>query len=291
MHDVVIKHKDAKFTVGLVQEEKYFQQTVRGQHYAPVYDGRVFDYLAHRVVARGKARFDNRIVIAGPPRTGKSTIACTWARRIDPDFPVENVSFRLADYKDRLASLPPADPVKGKWPMAVLDESGVDLYSKDWATRHVKDMVKVFQIIGMKRLTMMMCLPHRNLLAKDMRDEMHWWINTCMDDDELRGYCEVRYAKPNPWATPYWNPLFGIVYDELNDSWWREYESYKNDFIEEYTRTAPVEPTEREKHLVRQRDVAIVELRKRGFSAQQVETIIGVKNVTRLERKIKSQGA
>jgi hypothetical protein len=272
--DVEIKHKGQTFVVGQIDESRYFQQNVRGSHYAPVYDARAFDYLAYRVIRRGKNRFDNRIVIAGPPRTGKTTIACTWARKIDLDFPVENVTFRLDDYKKCLASLPPADPQRGKFPVAILDESGVDLYSKDWATVWVKAMAKVFQIVGKKRLTMIMNLPHRNLLAKDLRDAMHFWVNTSVED-ELRGYAEVRESKANPWTTPYWNPLFGIVFEEMTGKWWDEYEKRKDEFIDEYTSQESAPMNQRIQRISEQRDRALKALRE-NHTLREIETLTGM---------------
>jgi Fe-S cluster biosynthesis and repair protein YggX len=274
MKDVPIKFKGQVFIVGLVDEARYFQQNVRGEHYAPVYDSRAFDYLAYRLIRRGKNKFDNRIVIAGPPRTGKTTIACTWAKKIDPDFPVENVTFRLDDFKKCLNELPAADPEHEKFPVAILDESGVDLYAKDWATTWVKAMAKVFQIVGKKRLTMIMNLPHRNLLAKDMRDAMHFWVNTSIED-EMRGYCEVREAKANPWTTPYWNPLFGVVFEEMSGKWWNEYEKRKDEFIDEYTSQESAPMNQRIHKLMEQRDLAIKALRK-NHTLREIEDLTGV---------------
>lgn len=269
-----IKFKGQSFPVGLIDEARYFQQNVRGAHYAPVYDSRAFDYLAWRVIRRGKNKFDNRIVIAGPPRTGKTTIACTWARKIDPDFPVENVTFRLDDYKKCLASLPQADPAHDKFPVAILDESGVDLYSKDWATVWVKAMAKVFQIVGKKRLTMIMNLPHRNMLAKDMRDAMHFWVNTSIED-ELRGYAEVRESKANAWTTPYWNPLFGIVFEEMTGKWWDSYEKLKDEFIDEYTSQDSAPINQRLQRIMDQRDRALKALRG-SHTLREIETLTGM---------------
>lgn len=276
MKDVVIKHKGKPFTVGLIDEARYFQQNVRGAHYAPVYDSRSFDYLAYRLMKRGRNYFDNRIVIAGPPRTGKSTIAVTWAKRIDPDFSIDNVAFRLEDFRKRIADLPNADPENGVFPIAILDESGVDLYAKDWATRMVKDMVKVFGICGKKRLTMFLVLPHRNLLTKDMRDEMHFWVNTIVED-ELRGYAEVRESKPSPWNAPYWKPLFGLVFEEQTGEWWDAYEKKKDDFIDHFTRQDPVVIPRRVELLTKQRDAAIKELRRiPGYTLKKIEEVTGV---------------
>lgn len=286
MQEVTIKHKKDSFTVGLIDEARYFQQNVRGAHYAPVYDSRAFDYLCSRITRRSSNYFDNRIVIAGPPRTGKTTIACTIARKIDPNFPVENVTFRLEDFRKTLSSLPPADPGKGVYPMAILDESGVDLYAKDWATRVVKDMAKVFQIVGKKRLTMFLVLPHRNLLTKDIRDEMHFWINTIVED-EYRGFAEVREAKPSPWSAPYWKPLFGIVFDEMKDDWWAEYEQRKDIFIEQYTSQETEALPRRTETLIKQRDKCIIALRRQGLSLREIEKICGINTswISRIEQE------
>jgi hypothetical protein len=282
--DAVVKYKNQSFTVGVIEDSHYFQTNKRGSHYAPVYDDRAFDYLAYRVKRRIHNRFDNRIVNAGPPRTGKTTISVTWARKIDPDFPVENVSFRLADFRKTLSSLPPADPEHDKYPLAILDESGVDLYAKDWATRLVKDMSKVFQICGKKRLTMFLNLPHRNLLTKDMRDEMHFWINT-QTMEEYRGFAAVREAEPSDWYSPYWKPLFGLVFDEIKDKWWSEYEKRKDEFIEEYTSQETVLTPVRIQKLMSQRDKCIAELRRRGVTLREIENISGLhtSGISRIE--------
>jgi hypothetical protein len=276
MKEVEIEYKGRSFTVGLIEEQRYFQQNIRGNHYAPVYDPRAFDYLAWRVIRRNQRKYDNRILIAGPVRSGKSTIAATWAKRIDPDIPVENFAFRLADFKKLLNSLPDADPEHGIFPIAVLDESGVDLYSKDWATVWVKSMAKVFQIIGKKRLTMILDLPHKNLLAKDMLNQMRFWVNTD-DDEDLRGYAEVRLSKANPWTSPYWNPLMGIIYDELKGKWWNEYESAKDDFIDDYTAEEEGTVPHRIQKLMQQRDAALRELRK-NHTLREIEDVTGVNN-------------
>lgn len=264
-----------KFTVGMLQPSYKAQSDRYGDVFVPVYDSRIYDYMAYRVKRRVGKKLDNRIVLAGPPRSGKTTDAATWARRIDPDFPVEHVSFRLADFRQDLASLPDADPERGVFPIAVLDESGVDLYAKDWAKRIVKEMVKVFQIVGKKRLTMIMSLPHRNLLTKDMRDAMHFWVNTRLLH-ENRGFAEFREASESPWYAPYWEALFGFVSEELTGRWWNEYEKRKDEFIDKFTSLEPVTVPERIQKLLRQRNSLIRELAKRGVSYRAIEGICGV---------------
>lgn len=280
MKDVLIKYRGEEFEVGLIDEKHYFQSDKKGSpSYAPIYDERAIEYLGARLKRRTVNRYDNRVVTAGPPRTGKTTLTANWARTIDPDFPVENVAFRLSDYKKILSSLRPADPEHGYYPMSVLDESGVDLYAKDWATLWVKDMAKVFQIVGKKRLTMFMNLPHRNLLAKDMRDAMHFWANT-VADEEYRGFAEIREACPSIWFAPYWKPLFGVIFNEVTGKWWQDYESAKDDFIEDFTKQPAQEIPERVQRLTAQRDASIKLARRLGASQRDLVEVTSLEQTT-----------
>lgn len=234
------------FTVGLISEDFNIGGSRKGKNIVPVYDNRVTDYIAEMAKKRIHHKFDARVLISGPVRTGKSTTAIAIARAIDPDFPAENIAFRLEDFREILSRLPSADPEKGIYPCAILDESGVDLYSKDWQMRLVKEMAKVFQIIGKKNLTMIMCLPHRLLLTKDIREQMHIWVNTRTDLDGERGFAELREAVENIWQLEvFWKPLCGFCFDEIADDFWKAYELRKDVFITEFIATAAERKPER----------------------------------------------
>lgn len=275
MNDTTIEYRRQQFQVGLVQEAKYFQSNVTGNHYAPVYDSRAFDYLAYRARKRGKLAYDNRILITGPVRTGKSTIAATWARAIDPDFPIENVAFRLADFLKVMNDLPAASPTNDVFPVAILDESGVDLYRHDWASIWVKNMAKVFQIVGKKQLTVILNLPHKDMLATNIANQMKFWITTLDDEEEMRGYAEVRLSKYNLWGPPYWNPLFGIMFEQLSDKWWSSYEGFKDEFINAFLAEEATTESIRLKKVREQRDIALQELKKH-MTIREIEDLTGV---------------
>lgn len=264
--------------VGLISDEYNIGGTRRGKNIVPVYDGTVVDYIAEMAKKRVHHRFDARILITGPVRTGKSTTAVAIARAIDPDFPVDNIAFRLEDYREILASLPSSDAKKGVFPTAILDESGVDLYSKDWQVRLVKEMAKVYQIIGKKNLTMIMCLPHRNLLTRDIREQMHIWVSTRTDLEGERGFAELREAVENIWQLEvFWKPLCGFCFNEVADDFWSEYEARKDRFIDDFIAVKKVDdvalPAKTKRH-IQQRNAAIKMAYENGKSLKEIGDLV-----------------
>lgn len=244
--------------VGMITEEYSIGSTKNSKQVVPIYDSRIQDYIAERCRERNKNGFHNFILISGPRRTGKTTNACEIARKLDPKFPVERVAFRLEDFRHLLGTMPPTDVAKGYHSVAVLDEGGFALYNKDWQQRAIKEMGKVMQVIGAKLQTVIICLPHRNLLVGDIREAMDFWICTNVLDGQ-RGFAELREGVYNRWKLNlYWKPLCGFIFEELNDDFWKEYEIKKHCFIDEYVMEEEKGPdTNRIRQVTEQRDALI----------------------------------
>lgn len=268
--------------VGLVSEDYNIGGSRKGKNLVQVYDNRTLDYIAEMAKKRINHRFDCRIVVSGPVRTGKSTIAVSLARALDPTFTPDRVAFRLEDFTKILAALPPADPEKGFYPCAIYDEAGTGLYSKDFQMRLVKQMSKIFQVIGKKNLTMIMCLPHRNLLTKDIREQMHIWVSTRTDLDGERGFAELREAIENIWQLEvFWKPLCGFCFDEVDDDFWKAYEIFKDAFIDEFVLASPEEKPGRfsvkNQRLTDQRNALLkLAYQKRNLPMKDLASAIGV---------------
>ena len=266
-------------TVGVVSDDYNIGGSRKGKNIVKVYDNRVIEYIGEMAKKRVHHRFDARVLITGPVRTGKSTTAIAIARAIDPDFPAENIAFRLEDFREILSRLPQADPKNGVFPVAILDESGVDLYSKDWQTRLVKEMAKVFQIIGKRNITMIMCLPHRHLLTKDIREQMHIWVSTRTDLEGERGFAELREAIENIWQLEvFWKPLCGFCFDEVVDGFWMAYELRKDEFIDTFIATAKEEKVSKRNESLRNQRNSLLKLayQKRNLPMKDLAEVIGV---------------
>lgn len=273
-------------TVGMITEEYSIGSTRNSKQVVPIYDSRITDYIVERCKERNINGFHNFILISGPRRTGKTTYACQLARRLDPKFPVERVAFRLEDFRHLLGTMPPTDIKKGYHSVAVLDEGGFALYNKDWQQRAIKEMGKLMQIIGAKLQTVIVCLPHRNLLVGDIREAMDFWICTSVLDGQ-RGFAELREGVYNRWKLNlFWRPLCGFVFEELDDDFWHEYEIKKHIFIDEFASEDGGPPDSSRVQLVTtQRDKLIQLLGSDPkYSQKQIAELIGTRkeNVCRI---------
>ena len=280
-------------TVGLISDDYVIGGNKKGKQVVNVYDERINQYIGEMAKSRVRHGFDCPILIAGPRRTGKSTEAIAIAREINPNFTPDLIAFRLEDFRDILSRLPTADPENGIYPVAVLDESGVDLYSKNWQEKVQKEMVKVFQVIGMKRLTMILCLPHRNLLSKDIRESMHLWIVTQTDMDGERGFAELREGVYNKWELNlYWKPICGFCYGQQADDFWDTYEKNKVKFIDDFIQLEPsvMDASHRAK-VMKQRDTlikfSVAHKKELGITMKQVGKMLGVteQNISKIVNK------
>lgn len=223
--------------MGLIQEDYEAQTIGRGVPvYVSVYDARYIDYIIDWIKERINRKYDVVIEYTGERRVGKSTLVIQIARRIDPEFSVDNIVFRLEDFRARLSSNPRADPDKGIYPQVILDEAGSAMYKGDWATRVQRQMVKNFQVMGEKRQITHLVLPHADFLNSKVQDGVaQVWIDVTEYRKE-RGFFEVREGIRNKWELKrYWTPWAAAFFDPIpeTDDFWTQYLARKQSFIDE----------------------------------------------------------
>jgi len=265
METVKVKLDNGKrIEVGLVQEQ-YFMGKVKGNPlYVPVYDDRYQRVIAENIKIRVANKFDCIILCTGKRRTGKTTQACQCARIIDPEFPVRHVTFELdgpKGFNTVLAQNPYADPEAGVWPQVILDEAGFDLFSQNWMERVQKNIVKKFEVIGIKNQIVWLVLPHRKKLNKSIREEMvQYWIHTTVLDGQ-RGIAELRIGMENIYEEEmYWRPEACFLFEPLDgDPWWDEgYLVNKREFVDRVAADETGdEPDRRGGKTIAQRNLAI----------------------------------
>lgn len=268
----VLKVGETSIPVEVIAEDYFIGRALGKNQYVPIYNESLQDYIVERCKDRVRHGFDCPVLITGPRRTGKSTNAINIARKLDRDFSHDRIAFRLEDFSDLIANLPPADPSQGVFPAAIYDEAGTGLYSKDWMRESVKVLCKVFQIVGKKNLTLFLCLPHRAFLTKDIREQLFLWIYTTTLNEQ-RGFAELREVVENKWSTDaYWKPLCGYIFNELKDPFWLEYERRKMQFIDDFTRGVINTP-------IQQRNLAIKRL-KDFITLREICSLTGLSSTT-----------
>jgi hypothetical protein len=249
------------FTVGVLQDE-YLMAVENGQSkVCHMYDHRFLDYMVDVILDRPRHEFATNIMIAGEPRTGKSTLAITMARKADADFPPSKVGFTLDEYMKIFSSNPYADPKRGIIPQAVADESGFAMAAPKHADREQVNLGLMFQVTPVINTVSYFVLPHKDFLLKNIRDTMiQYWFQV-VTFKLTRGFCEVREAIHSKFTKDvYWAPMAAFTFDPMaKDPWWQEYFRRKVEFVDRIKKEPLTEQgtSSREKDLVSQRNRAI----------------------------------
>lgn len=221
--------------VGVLAPKIVVRSDKKGHIYVPFLDERTINYIAALIIEMVRDGFDCIVMITGRRRTGKSTLGLQIARKVAPSFGLESVSFRVEDFSEILDKNPYADPSKGLFPQAFLDEAGHGLYSKEWMSIWQRNLVKCLQIIGMKNQVCYFILPHMRKLTGDIRDEMaHIWIDVDTKYKHERGYAELYMGSRNKFEQSiWWKPKCAFKFNDLHDEFWLGYEEKKKAFVNE----------------------------------------------------------
>jgi len=235
-NDAVLRAMDgSKYRVGVVNSKVKIGRYGNKDYFVPFYDSRAIEYIAGEARAMVKKGFDVCILYTGKRRTGKSTLQTQIAKAIDPEFPLECLSFKLADYDRNISELPYADPKNGVFPQVSLDEAGFDLFAQEWYSSFHKLMVKKMEVIAMKNLVLHMVLPHRKKLNKSIREEMvHYWIHTKTTQSGKRGIAQLRTPSDNIWDEKlFWDARMQFRFSKSEGPFWDAYLEKKRAFIDE----------------------------------------------------------
>ena len=115
------------------------------------YDGYLLEKILN-IIKIQKKGYDSIIIIDGDRRSGKSTLAMTIGYRICPDLSIKNFVSGLRDAVAKLESLPDES-------VAIFDEGSLSFSSKDALNKEQKQLLKIIDIIGQKKLTIIIVLP------------------------------------------------------------------------------------------------------------------------------------
>lgn len=233
--DVLYTENGKEVEVGVINRNQPIRTDQHGVICIPFIDSRALDFLAAQIKEMVQDKYDCVIMITGRRRIGKSNLGLQIARKVDPNFTVDQVSFHVDDFARLLDKNPSADPEHNIYPQAFYDEAGFGLFAKDWMHEWVKEVGKCLQVVGKKRNIVYFILPHIKKLVGDIRDEMAYiWIDLDFGWKHERGYGEVYMGTRDKFKQMiWWSPKCCFKYDELADDFWKEYEKRKDTFIAE----------------------------------------------------------
>jgi len=105
-----------------------------------------------RIIWLKKKGYDSPIIIDGKRRTGKSTLGKVILYLIDPNISIKNF---VAGVEDSLEAVESASDDSG----LLFDESSLNFASKDSMKKAQNQLLKIIDVCGQKRLTLIFILP------------------------------------------------------------------------------------------------------------------------------------
>lgn len=214
------------------------------------------EWLIEEIKRARKNGEDRIIILAGEVRSGKSHLGLHLASKLGLTD-LDNVRYDSKTYLQLLNNSEEGDVV-------FLDEGGRGLYYKDAMTKGNKLINQTFQQIGAKHLVSIICLPHKNILDKELlNSRVHYWGQVRFSGYE-RGFVDWRLSGKkrrrmdekkiprhnNEWSiSAYWEPLFTMRFPQFSgcEAFSEdEYERRKMQRLNEFTEDALAEMEDRE---------------------------------------------
>lgn len=177
-----------------------------------------------------KSKDDQIIMITGHERSGKSTLGQHLGRAFKPDLSVDDIIFPRSDIIERIRDAEDDDVI-------IIDEAGAALMAHEWMEKSSREIVKAFMQFGIKRLKVIIILPHRLLLNKQIRERrIDWWFHCYKKftpERIERGFTRLRYPERNEWdVIANWKPLMHTHFPKIDDERWREYVRKKKQHVD-----------------------------------------------------------
>ncbi len=170
------------------------------------------------VIALRKKGYDAIIIIDGKRRTGKSTLAQTIGYLLYPKLSIKNFVKGLEDAPTVLEETKDEGVI-------IFDEGSLTAASKDVMKKKNRQILKIIDVIGQKRLTLIFCLPEFFELARPIAiTHSLFLIHIYTERDLTRGrYCyfgtkkkRVLYERGKKNYGSYLSPkadAIGLFYD------------------------------------------------------------------------------
>ncbi len=128
-----------------------------------------------------KSGWDCCFIVCGDERSGKSTLGmtCAWILS-DGTLTIENIAADTSDAISKLENLPNES-------VLIIDEGSLMFSSKDSMKREQRQLIKILNIIGQKRMILIICLPDFFDLNKYIVHRARFLLRTYTDKKLTRG--------------------------------------------------------------------------------------------------------
>jgi len=189
------------------------------------YDEKALGVFGDEIIFRRDNAYDNVILNSGEERDGKSTLAIRLALLLNPNFSVDNISFTLDEFETLVETANDEEII-------IMDEAGHAIFALNFMDKLQTMLVKKMQIIGKRKLIIILNLPHKSDLTKRLRDRRvtAWsYVFTQFINKQIkRGYCEIRLPKKSRFKQSiFWEYFMLCKYNKIDNTVWNQWEEYE----------------------------------------------------------------
>jgi hypothetical protein len=188
----------------------------------------VWDHWIDLLKGRIADHWHNVVAVTGEPGSGKSTLAFRLALALDRGFSPRQIAYSATDMLGLYEQL-------GAGQVAVYDEAILGLLSNDFQTPEARELVKAVNIVRVKGITVLLCIPNIHRLLAGWRDEaVRYWVH-CESEPRGVGWMHARsssarYRRSSGlglYKDPEWNPLRWQSLE--GTTFWTRYNRFKGD--------------------------------------------------------------
>lgn len=104
-------------------------------------------------------KWDCIFIIDGPRRAGKSTLGMTCTHFLQPNMTINNIAAGMQDAVDKIQKLPDSS-------VLMIDEGSLVFNNKESMKREQVQLMKIVDVVGQKKMVLIVILPHIGDLAK-----------------------------------------------------------------------------------------------------------------------------
>jgi hypothetical protein len=171
--------------LGYDPKEKYFWKELSKDYNLEDYNEKkvivinklLWDKVMNIIKLRRKG-YDALIMVDGKRRTGKSTLAKTIAYLLNPNITINNYVAGLEEAPDKIDKVADED-------VLIFDEGSLVASSRDIMAKKNKQLLKIIDVCGQKKLTLIFCMPSFFEISKPIAITHSIFLIHVYTDDQL----------------------------------------------------------------------------------------------------------
>lgn len=143
------------------------------------FSNRLYDVLQNIQKIRAKG-WDCIFLIDGPRRSGKSTLGQQCAKILQPSFNINHLAKGAEDASQKIGDAKDGD-------VLIIDEGSLVFNSKDAMKTEMINLMKIIDVVGQKKLVIIIILPKFFNLNKSIVSYSKFLLHVYADEDLNRG--------------------------------------------------------------------------------------------------------